>query len=179
MLRCNCYRCRLPEVRRAGTAPRGRTSLAGQCCNVAVVLDFTKYMNQVLEIDPDKKFARVEPGIVLDTLQNHLRSHQLIFPPDPSTHSRCTIGGMMGNNSCGTHSLLGGKTVDNVEELKVVLYDGTQLTLGENSEADIDSTVRAGGRRSEIYQKLLGLRDQYAASNSRWISANSASRVRV
>jgi FAD/FMN-containing dehydrogenase/Fe-S oxidoreductase len=148
----------------APVLPRGGgTSLAGQCCNVAVVLDFTKYTNQVLEIDPDKKFARVQPGIVLDTLQGHLRPHQLIFAPDPSTHSRCTIGGMIGNNSCGTHSLLGGKTVDNVEELKVVLYDGTQLTLGDNSDADIDSAIRAGGRRGEIYAKLLALRDQYAA----------------
>src|SRR6185312_15482546 len=148
----------------APVLPRGGgTSLAGQCCNVAVVLDFTKYMNQVVEIDPEKKFARVQPGIVLDTLQGQLRPHQLIFAPDPSTHSRCTIGGMIGNNSCGTHSLLGGKTVDNVEELKVVLYDGTQLTLGKNSDAEIDSAIREGGRRGEIYAKLLALRNQYAA----------------
>lgn len=148
----------------APVLPRGGgTSLAGQCCNVAVVLDFTKYMNQVLEIDPEKQFARVQPGIVLDTLQTQLRPHQLIFAPDPSTHSRCTIGGMIGNNSCGTHSLLGGKTVDNVDELKVVLYDGTQLTLGKNSEAEIDTVIRAGGRRGEIYARLFALRDQYAA----------------
>lgn len=148
----------------APVLPRGGgTSLAGQCCNVAVVLDFTKYMNQVLEIDPEKKFARIQPGIVLDTLQAQLRPHQLIFAPDPSTHSRCTIGGMIGNNSCGTHSLLGGKTVDNVEELKVVLYDGTQITLGKNSEAEIASAIRAGGRRGEIYKKLISLRDEHAA----------------
>src|SRR5690348_10651225 len=148
----------------APVLPRGGgTSLAGQCCNVAVVLDFTKYMNQVVEIDPEKKFARVQPGIVLDILQGQLRPHQLIFAPDPSTHSRCTIGGMIGNNSCGTHSLLGGKTVENVEELNVVLYDSTQLTLSKNSEAEIDSAIRAGGRRGEIYAKVRALRDQYAA----------------
>lgn len=143
--------------------PRGGgTSLAGQCCNVAVVLDFTKYMNQVVEIDPAQKFARVQPGIVLDTLQAHVQPHRLIFAPDPSTHSRCTIGGMIGNNSCGTHSLLGGKTVDNVEELKVVLYDGTQLTLSPNTQAEIDSALRCGGRRAEIYSQLLSLRDDHA-----------------
>jgi len=149
---------------RAPVLPRGGgTSLAGQCCNVAVVLDFTKYMNQVLEIDPEKRFARVQPGIVLDALQNQLSPHQLIFAPDPSTHSRCTIGGMIGNNSCGTHSLLGGKTVDNVEELRVVLYDGTQLALSVCDDAQIEAAIREGGRRGEIYQKLLTLRDEYSA----------------
>ena len=101
------------------------TSLAGQCCNVAVVLDFTKYMNHVRELDPAGRIARVEPGVVLDTLRNLAEEHQLTFGPDPSTHSRCTLGGMIGNNSCGTHSLLAGKTVDNIDELRIALYDGT------------------------------------------------------
>ena len=82
-------------------------------------------MNRILEIDPDRRFARVEPGVVLDTLRSRAETHKLTFGPDPSTHSRCTLGGMIGNNSCGTHSLLAGKTVDNVEELRVLLYDGT------------------------------------------------------
>src|ERR1700676_1942170 len=106
------------------------TSLAGQCCNVAVVLDFTKYMNKILEMDADARLARVQPGVVLDTLRNLAEKHQLTFAPDPSTHNRCTIGGMIGNNSCGTHSLLGGKTVDNVEQLRILLYDGTQIKIG-------------------------------------------------
>jgi len=100
----------------APVLPRGAgTSLAGQCCNVAVVLDFTKYMNRILEMDAVQRFARVQPGIVLDALRSRAEQHQLTFAPDPSSHNRCTIGGMIGNNSCGTHSLLGGKTVDNVE----------------------------------------------------------------
>src|SRR6266850_2591641 len=79
----------------APVLPRGAgTSLAGQCCNVAVVLDFTKYMNQVIEIDPRQMFARVQPGLVLDTLQSQTLKHQLMFAPDPSTHNRCTIGRM-------------------------------------------------------------------------------------
>ena len=147
----------------APVLPRGAgTSLAGQCCNVAVVLDFTKYMNQIFEINPDRRFARVQPGVVLDTLRNRAEAHQLTFAPDPSTHNRCTIGGMIGNNSCGTHSLLGGKTVDNVEELKILLYDGTQLTVGATSNSELDAIIREGGRRGEIYGRLRTIRDQYA-----------------
>src|SRR5258708_37249227 len=121
------------------------TSLAGQCCNVAVVLDFTKYMNQILEINPDRGFARVQPGVVLDTLRNKAEEHHLTFGPDPSTHSRCTLGGMIGHNSCGTHSLLAGKTVDNVEELRILLYDGTQMTVGALPNAgELDTVIALG-----------------------------------
>ena len=144
--------------------PRGAgTSLAGQCCNVAVVLDFTKYMNRILELDPEQKFARVQPGVVLDSLRARAEAHQITFAPDPSTHNRCTIGGMIGNNSCGTHSLLGGKTVDNVEELRILLYDGTQLTVGATAESEVDSIIREDGRRGEIYRRLRAIRELYAA----------------
>ncbi len=148
----------------APVLPRGAgTSLAGQTCNVAVVLDFTKYMNKILEIDTAGQFARVQPGVVLDTLRNRAEKNQLTFGPDPSTHSRCTLGGMIGNNSCGTHSLLAGKTVDNVIELRILLYDGTQMTVGAvNGEADIDSIIAQGGRCGAIYSRLRALRDQYA-----------------
>jgi FAD/FMN-containing dehydrogenase/Fe-S oxidoreductase len=148
----------------APVLPRGAgTSLAGQCCNVAVILDFTKYMNQILELNPAGGYARVQPGVVLDTLRARAEEHQLTFGPDPSTHSRCTLGGMIGNNSCGTHSLLAGKTVDNVEELKILLYDGTQLTVGgATSDQEIDAIVREGGRRGDIYARLKGIRDRHA-----------------
>ncbi len=138
------------------------TSLAGQCCNVAVVLDFTKYMNRILEIDVYGRFARVQPGVVLDSLRNRAEKHQLTFAPDPSTHNRCTIGGMIGNNSCGTHSLLGGKTVDNVEELRILLCDGSQMTVGATSGAEVASIIAQGGRRGEIYSKLYKIQQQYA-----------------
>jgi FAD/FMN-containing dehydrogenase/Fe-S oxidoreductase len=118
-------------------------------------------MNQILELDPGRKFARVQPGIVLDTLRNTAETHELTFAPDPSTHNRCTIGGMIGNNSCGTHSLLGGKTVDNVEQLRILLYDGTQITVGPTSDEEFASIVREGGRRGEIYAKLRAIRDKY------------------
>ena len=147
----------------APVLPRGAgTSLAGQSCNVAVVLDFTKYMNRILELDPEQKFARVQPGVVLDTLRNRAEAFQLTFAPDPSTHNRCTIGGMIGNNSCGTHSLLGGKTVDNVEELHILLYDGTELTVGATGGLELEMLIRNGGRRGEIYAALRDIRDRCA-----------------
>jgi len=147
----------------APVLPRGAgTSLAGQCCNVAVVLDFTKYMNKILELDPVGRFARVQPGVVLDVLRNKAEEHHLTFGPDPSTHSRCTLGGMIGNNSCGTHSLLAGKTVDNIEDLRILLHDGTMMTVSATAgESEIDSVIAQGGRRGEIYSTLRDIRDRY------------------
>src|SRR5712691_9902711 len=147
----------------APVLPRGAgTSLAGQCCNVAVVLDFTKYMNKILEINPEGRFARVQPGVVLDTLRNKAEEHHLTFGPDPSTHSRCTLGGMIGNNSCGTHSLLAGKTVDNIDELRILLYDGTEMQVGATTDIQLDAIIREGGRRGQIYASLRAIRDRYA-----------------
>jgi FAD/FMN-containing dehydrogenase len=98
----------------------GGTSLAGQCCNAAVILDFSKYMAGILEIDPARRIARVEPGVVLDRLRAEAEKHHLTFAPDPATHDRCTLGGMIGNNSCGVHSIMAGKTDDNIESLEVL-----------------------------------------------------------
>src|SRR6201997_4551189 len=110
----------------------GGTSLAGQCCNVAVVLDFTKYMGKILQIDPGRRIARVQPGVVLDHLRNAAERYHLTFAPDPASHDRCTIGGMIGNNSCGVHSIMGGKTDDNIEALEIVTYDGVRLSVAQN-----------------------------------------------
>ncbi|MEJ2674726.1 MAG: FAD-binding oxidoreductase, partial [Acidihalobacter sp.] len=88
----------------------GGTSLAGQTCNVAVVLDTSKYLNRVLTLDPQARTAEVEPGVVCDVLRDAAETHGLTFGPDPSTHSRCTLGGMIGNNACGAHSVMAGKT---------------------------------------------------------------------
>jgi FAD/FMN-containing dehydrogenase/Fe-S oxidoreductase len=147
----------------AAVLPRGAgTSLAGQCANVAVVFDFSKYMNRLASIDVDARLATVEPGIVLDRLREAAEVHHLTYAPDPATHSRCTLGGMIGNNSCGVHGLLGGKVSDNVEKLDVVLYDGTRMTVGRTSAAELDAAIRAGGRIGQIYAGLAGLRDRYA-----------------
>jgi len=140
----------------------GGTSLAGQCCNVAVVIDFSRYMHSILDLDPAARLARVQPGLVLDALRHESEKHELTFAPDPATHSRCTLGGMIGNNSCGVHGLLGGKTVDNIESLDILLYDGTRMTVGRTSEEELASIIAAGGRRGEIYAGLRRLRDTCA-----------------
>src|SRR5919206_2773631 len=140
----------------------GGTSLAGQCCNVAVVLEMSKYLHHILAIDPDRKQARVQPGVVLDDLRNAAEQYHLTFGPDPSTHNHCTLGGMIGNNSCGVHSVMAGKTEDNVEELDILTYDGLRLRVGQTSEAELEQIIRAGGRRGEIYARLKALRETYA-----------------
>jgi FAD/FMN-containing dehydrogenase/Fe-S oxidoreductase len=147
----------------AAVLPRGAgTSLAGQCANVAVVFDFSKFMNRLGAIDPQARLATVEPGIVLDRLREAAELHHLTYAPDPATHSRCTLGGMIGNNSCGVHGLLGGKVADNVETLDLVLYDGTRMTVGRTGAADLDALIRGGGRAGQIYAGLASLRDRYA-----------------
>src|SRR5271166_3385118 len=120
----------------------GGTSLAGQCCNVAVILDFSKYMNNILEIDPSRRIARVQPGVVLDHLRNAAEKHHLTFAPDPATHERCTLGGMIGNNSCGVHSIMAGKTDDNIEALEVLTYGGQRLHVAATSADDFDRFMR-------------------------------------
>jgi len=141
----------------------GGTSLAGQCCNVAVVLDFSKYLYKILELNPAKKFARVEPGTVLDDLRAEAEKHHLTFAPDPSTHNHCTLGGMIGNNSCGVHSVMAGKTVENIEEMEILTYDGLRMKVGPTSEEQLAQIIGEGGRRGEIYQGLKNLRDKYAS----------------
>ncbi len=143
----------------------GGTSLAGQACNAALVLDFSKYMNRVIAIDAGAHVAEVEPGVVQSHLNAALAPHGLFFAPDPSTKDRCTIGGMIGNNSCGAHSAAYGKTVDNVEALEVILYDGTQLSLaGSMADAELDAAIARGGREGELYSRLRELRGLCADS---------------
>jgi FAD/FMN-containing dehydrogenase len=120
-----CHELGAPVLSRGGG-----TSLAGQCCNVAVVVDFSKYLHSILELDPVKRKAWVQPGVVLDALRLEAEKHELTFAPDPATHRRCTLGGMIGNNSCGIHALMGGMTVDNIESLDILLYDGIRMRVG-------------------------------------------------
>jgi len=140
----------------------GGTSLCGQTVNVAVVIDTSKYMDKVLELDAGSRTARVEPGVVCDALRASAERYGLTFGPDPATHSRCTLGGMIGNNSCGAHSVMAGKTVENVAALEVLTYDGARFWCGPTSEAELDAIIRRGGRQGEIYDKLRSLRDRYA-----------------
>jgi FAD/FMN-containing dehydrogenase/Fe-S oxidoreductase len=154
------------EVCRAFDAPvvgrGGGTSLAGQGCNTAVVIDFSRHMNRIVSLDPERRCATVEPGVVLDALRARAEEHHLTFGPDPSTHSHCTLGGMIGNNSCGVHALMAGCTASNVEELEVLTYEGARFTVGEVSPADVDAIVAAGGRRGEIHRTAAAFARRWA-----------------
>ena len=139
----------------------GGTSLAGQCCNVGIVIDFSKYLNHILEINAAEEYARVEPGTICDDVVNAARPHNLTYGPQPATHSRCVFGGMLGNNSCGAHAQMNGPAVNNTEELDVLLYDGTRLKAGWMTEAEWQQRMRQPGREGEIFAKLMSLRQRY------------------
>jgi FAD/FMN-containing dehydrogenase/Fe-S oxidoreductase len=148
----------LARENRIPILPRGGgTALAGQTTNTALVLDFSKYMNSVRQVDPAQRVAIVEPGVVQAQLNAAAAKYGLYFAPDPATKDRCTLGGMIGNNSCGAHSAAHGKTVDNLTSLDVLLYDGTRLTMGSGGEGEYAEAVRNGGRVAELYTKMREL----------------------
>jgi FAD/FMN-containing dehydrogenase/Fe-S oxidoreductase len=139
------------------------TSLAGQACNEAVVVDLSRSMHRILEVDPARRLARVEPGVVLDDLRREAGRYGLTFGPDPATHAWCTLGGMVGNNSCGTHGLYAGKTSDNVEALRVVLAGGEALEVGAYPKVALEAAISQGGRLGEILSALRALDERYGA----------------
>lgn len=141
--------------------PRGAgTSMCGQAVNAAVVIDASKYLHAIHEIDPIRRVARVEPGVICDQLKGEAAKVGLTFGPDPATHSRCTLGGMIGNNSCGAHSVMAGKTVENVERLEILTYDGERFWVGPTDDATYQEHISAGGRRAEIVRALKQLVDR-------------------
>lgn len=140
----------------------GGTSQNGQCVNNAIIIDCSRFMNRVLEINVDQQWALVEPGIVCDTLKAAAEKHHLTFGPDPATHSRCTLGGMIGNNSCGPHSMLAGKTVENVLEIEILTSDGHSFWVGPTSNDQMQEILSQGGRKAEIYTQLNELVTEYA-----------------
>lgn len=152
-----CRKHRAPILMRGGG-----TSMNGQAVNVAVVFDLSMHCNAILALDPQVGTALVEPGVVCDTLRDAAELHGLTFAPDPSTHSRCTLGGMIANNSCGPHSVMAGKTLENVEELEIMTYDGERFWVGPTAPDELEAIIRAGGRKGEIYRRLRDLRDRYA-----------------
>ena len=153
-----CKKYKVPILSRGGG-----TSLAGQCCNIAVVMDMSKYVNRLIHLDPEKQKAIVEPGLVLDTLRDAAEKHHLTFAPDPSTHSHCTLGGMMGNNSCGVHSVMAGKTDANVFEMNILTYDGLRMKVGKTSPEDLERFIQEGGRKGEIYSSLKKFVQKYGS----------------
>lgn len=146
----------------------GGTSLSGETVNYAVVIDHSKYLTRIGELDVENRRVTCEPGVINEELNRHTGKENLVFGPDPSSHSRCVIGGNIGNNSCGIHSVQsqlygpGPRTSDNVHALEVVTYGGDRFWVGVDEEKDLDRIIAAGGRKGEIYAALRDLRDRYA-----------------
>ena len=140
--------------------PRGGgTSLAGQTVGQSIVIDFSKYMRNIIEVNEEEQWVRTEPGIVLDVLNHELRGTGLLFSPDPSTSNRGNIGGALGNNSCGAHSIMWGKTVDNVHEMDVVLSDGQTTRFSQLDGSALETRMRGSGLEGDIYRKLFEIGD--------------------
>ena len=159
-----CHDFGAPIVNRGGG-----TSLSGETVNFGVVIDHSKYLTHAADADAETQTVICQTGVINENL-NEKTGQQIgmIFGPDPSTHSRCTIGGNLGNNSCGIHSVQsqlygpGPRTSDSVEALEVVTYDGERFWVGVGEENELDGIIAAGGRKGEIYSRLRDLRDRYA-----------------
>ncbi len=130
----------------------GGTSLAGQTVNHAIVIDFSKFLNQVLEVNREEHWARVQPGIILDQLNRELAGQDLMYAPDPTTANRACVGGGIGNNSCGAHSVIYGKTLDHVKELDVVLADGSPAHFGPMQPYELGAKLSGSGLESDVYR---------------------------
>ena len=154
--------------------PRGGgTSLSGQTVNSAVVMDFSKYMNNVLEINPEEKFVITEPGITIDNLNQSLKHTNLHFTPDPSTKSRANVGGAMGNNSCGAHSVIYGKTVDQVKEMEVILSDSSKAYFEEISGKRLEDKISLDNLEGKIYRDVMSMSSKYYDEiNSKYSKVN-------
>ncbi len=152
-----CAQFSLPLLTRGGG-----TSQNGQCVNEAIILDCSRYLNRVISIDTEKRTALIDPGVVCDSLKAAAEAHGLTFGPDPATHSRCTLGGMIGNNSCGPHSMLAGKTVENVEALEILTSDGARFWVSDTSAEQFQEICSRPGRQADIYKSLAELANRYA-----------------
>ncbi|HEY3905994.1 MAG TPA: FAD-linked oxidase C-terminal domain-containing protein [Streptosporangiaceae bacterium] len=139
----------------------GGTSLAGQCCNEAIVIDWTKYCHRIVSVDTDAKTAVIEPGAALDKVNDALAKDGLMVGPKPSTHVSCTIGGMIGNNSCGSTAQAYGKMADSVRRLEILTYGGLRTWVGPTSDEEYERIVAAGGAKAELYERLMQIRDAY------------------
>ncbi|MFF0770226.1 FAD-binding and (Fe-S)-binding domain-containing protein [Nonomuraea wenchangensis] len=144
------------------TSRGGGTSLAGQTCNTAVIIDWSKFCHRLVSVDERARTCVVEPGIVLDDLNRRLKPTGLMFGPRPSTHSHCTLGGMIGNNSCGSTAQLYGKTADNVVRLEILTYDGTRMWAGPTSDEEYARIIAEGGRPAEILRRLREIMSEHA-----------------
>ncbi|WP_067965038.1 FAD-binding and (Fe-S)-binding domain-containing protein [Nocardiopsis trehalosi] len=144
--------------------PRGAgTSIAGNAIGPGLVIDTSRHLTAIEDVDPAARTARVQPGVILDDLRAAAAPHGLTFGPDPSTHNRCTLGGMIGNNACGSHSVAWGTTADNVESLDVLLPDGTRMAVGATPRAEFDRRAALPTRDGRVYAALRDLTDAHLA----------------
>jgi FAD/FMN-containing dehydrogenase/Fe-S oxidoreductase len=139
----------------------GGTSLAGQCVNTAIVIDWTKYCHNLVSFDKAARTAIVQPGMALDKVNDALAAHGLMVGPKPSTHVSCTIGGMIGNNSCGSTAQAYGKMADSVRRLEVLTYGGLRTWVGETSDAEYERILAEGGEKAALYRRLREIRDAH------------------
>jgi FAD/FMN-containing dehydrogenase/Fe-S oxidoreductase len=144
-----CHRNRIPVIPRAAG-----TSLAGQVVGNGLVVDVSKYMNSILEVNEEEKWVRVEPGVVLDELNSYLKPYGLFFGPETSTSNRCNVGGMVGNNSCGTHSIVYGSTRDHTLEVKGFLSNGDEAVFGDLTTKEFRGKCKEEGLEGDIYRKI-------------------------
>jgi FAD/FMN-containing dehydrogenase/Fe-S oxidoreductase len=143
--------------------PRGGgTSLTGQTVNYAIILDYSAHLNQVIEVNQKERWARVEPGVIQDELNQFLRPMGLLFGPDTSTSSRATLGGMIGNNSGGSHSIAYGLTVEHVLELTAILADGSRAVFGEVTPKSFAEKMKLPGLEGEIYRRVANIKNLYS-----------------
>jgi FAD/FMN-containing dehydrogenase/Fe-S oxidoreductase len=152
-----CHEHDVPVLSRGGA-----TSLAGQCCNTAVVLDWSKHCTDIESLDAEAGTLVVQPGIALDPLNDHLARWGWMVGPKPSTHVSCTIGGMIGNNSCGSTAQAYGKMADSVRRLEILTYDGHRMWVGPTTPAELERITATGDRTADIYTGLRQLADTYA-----------------
>lgn len=135
--------------------PRGGgTSIVGNAIGAGIIIDCSKYLHEILEVNREEGWARIQPGVVLDQLNNHLKQYNLLFGPDVATSSRANIGGMMANNSSGAHSIMYGKTISHVQELQVVLSNGEQARLSSLSQNDWQNRLAKNGFLNSIYKRI-------------------------
>ena len=155
---------RVPVLPRAGG-----TGLAGQSVNHAIVMDFSKYLNQVVEVNQEEQWVRVQPGIVLDQLNRYLAPYNLQYAPDPTTSNRACVGGGIGNNTCGAHSVIYGKTLDHIKEVDVVLSDAAQAHFQSLEPHELEAKLNGEGLESDIYRGVLQIaRENLAEIEARY-----------
>lgn len=133
------------------------TSLAGQVVGSGLIVDVSRHMNKILEINTEAHWVTVQPGVVLDELNLHLKPLGLFFSPETSTSNRCNIGGMVGNNSCGAHSLVYGSTRDHTLEIKAILSDGSEVVFKELSKSEFDNKMAQQGLESSLYRHIYNV----------------------